>query len=167
MIKKLLLVLFALGAGAALYMYMNNVPVSVVATPIQRGFTRIQSVVPKERLSLLFGVGSLALTGFFAWTKNRAMQKIEQTKQLASQQLGGLNKQVAARDAEITALKSQLETAKDTTGLQSSLAEAQNLVTQKQEEIKLLRARYQGQIDALHEQIAREKLKVHKVTVVK
>lgn len=180
MIKKLLLFAAFIAVGFMAYSYRATIlnHLTIISQPLQSAITQIQTAwgnIPEPykgiaNLSVIGGVPT-ALMMFFAWTKNRAMQKLQQTRQQASQQITGLNTQMQAlmdeRDTKIGQLEAELEAAKSNTSLQTSLSEAQNLVTQKQQEIHDLQLRFQGEIKALQQEIDRLRVKVHEVTVVK
>lgn len=180
MIKKVaVFILFAVIGGVA-YIFLSPYVASAIPqftpliTPVQSTLTRIQTTwatIPSTIQAIITLAIPTAAALFFAWTKSRAMDKLQQTQQQAATQIGSLNTQMQTveqeRDTKIGELETQLAAAQDTTGLQASLTESQTLVGQKQTEIHDLQVRFQGQIDALHEQIEREKLKVHETVVVK
>jgi len=97
--------------------------------------------------------------------KARSTQAVDTAKFEASQKVSHYKSENIALKESL--VKAQLESVQDPTGLQASLKESETLVIQKQTEIHDLQLRYQGQIDALHAQIEKQKLKVHETVVVK
>lgn len=125
MIKKLLFVALAFAAGVALGLYVPVTNLLTIPQPLQSAFTRIQTVWT----SLPDIVKTITITGiptlfvmFFAWTKSRAMQKLDQVKRQVTDQLGQLQGEsleqlqqikkfktdLAAKETEIKTLQSQL-----------------------------------------------------------
>lgn len=183
MIKKLLLFAVFIVVGFTAYTYKDTILASLQSTGVaiqpsidglQSRFSQIQTAwtnIPETfRGIILLGIPTVFAT-FFAWTKTRAMTKLQETQQQASQQISGLNTQIQSvtseRDLKVEKLQAEVEAAKNTTGLQTSLGEAQSLVTQKQQEISDLKLFYGGQIQTFQDEIKRLEDKLAQKVFVK
>lgn len=139
--------------------------VQPTVTQIQTAWSNLPEVV---RGVVLLGIPT-AFATFFAWTKSRAMQKLQQTQLQAAQQVSGLNTQMQSlmdeRDTTIRNLEQQITSLKESNSdpLRQSLAESQALVTSYKQQID----KQQAIINDLHRQIEQMKLKVHETVVVK
>jgi len=142
-------------------------------TWLQGGIAQIQTIIgtiPPAMLGLIVAGVSTAFTVFFAWTKTRAMTKLTQMQQQATQLQG----EKAEVQAQSKIYLQQAESYKTQLGTQSNLAfediikardEAQSLVLQKQQELAKLQQDYNTMertyINAIQE------LKQNKITVIK
>jgi len=173
--KTLLLFLsmVALGFTVASYFLYKEATLNFVATFKQLAISKLQPVfntwnsLPKAYQGIIIAGIPTLFTIFFAWTKSRAMKKLQQTqleagsqyKQLtgeigeAKQQLGTLQSQKAELQEQVKAYADGNQAIKTLTG---NLEEATNLVTQKQRQIDSLQktiAELTGQITGLQKGI--------------
>jgi len=112
MIKKVLLFLLMLVAGAALSLYIQGVSIPNLITsgiqPLQPTFSQVQTAWTNlpDTVKLVTTTGiPAAFVTFFAWTKTRAMQKLEQVKKEATLQLG----QLEGEKLEVNEAKAKVE----------------------------------------------------------
>jgi hypothetical protein len=91
MLKKLLLVsVVGVVVGVFAYRFIGSLPIVSTLQPILTPIYNMWTSIPTPIKSLLtLGIPAL-VTLFFAWSKNRAMQKLEQTQFEASQRVGQL-----------------------------------------------------------------------------
>lgn len=175
--KTFLLIVVMVAVGFMLY--QNRAVFTPLADRLQQLISQTQQAwnnIPDPykgyaNMAVVGGVPTALMT-FFAWTKTRAMQKLQQTQQQAQKQIASLHAQMqgvaAERDEVIADLQRQLEEARQSNPeLLSALNEAQSLVSQKQTEIERLKLQYEAQVRALQNEIERLKLKVYKVEVIK
>jgi hypothetical protein len=139
---------------------------------VQDGFAKIAawwSGLPDIAHTLMLAGIPVMVSVFLAWTKNRAVQKAEQTqRELQQQQLTfqqqmyTLNQAKSTAETQVVGLQQQLQSAQSSMNPEL-LQEAQSLVTQKNAEIDRLSAQIRGYQDLLEQW----KLKVRETTVVK
>jgi predicted RNase H-like nuclease (RuvC/YqgF family) len=125
--------------------------------------------LPETLRTLIIGAIPTLFMVFFAWTKTRAMQKLQQVKQEATQQIDQLSGEASDAKTEVSQLQKQVETLTvqnmptQIQELQTNLTEAQRMVTEKSQAIDKLTA----QIDTLHRALAEKEQTVIEKTVVK
>lgn len=129
-------------------------------------YTRWTNLPQAAQSIILAGVPTLFMV-FFAWTKTRAMKKVEETElqsriqynQLTGE-IGEAKQQLEVLENQKAELQSQVKAYADgneaINTLTANLEEATNLVTQKQRQIERLQrevASLTGQIDGMKTQI--------------
>ena len=142
LLKKLLLaglvvILIGVGVGIIVYYYFGPIPVFETLKPILTPIYTAWTSIPTPLKSLLtLGIPAL-LTIFFAWSKNRAMQKLQQTQQEATQRLGQLQGEKLELQSQVTGYEQTY--GKTFTGeiknLATELRDTQNALTAKTAEI--------------------------------
>lgn len=191
MLKKLLLLILAFTAGflgySAITGQLGNLYQTVVTTtqPIANFFTGITNFVQPTitqiqqtwtsipdslRGILIAGIPTLFMV-FFAWSKNRAMQKLEETKLQATQQINQIEGEALDAKAQVQTLTEQvkvLEAPKaEIERLSTNLSEAQALLSEQKRDYELQLAKKQGAIEDLHRLLEAADKKVIEVTRVK
>ena len=130
MIKKVLLVTVCLIAGVIFGLYLEGVSITTmlsgVPEPLQSAVSQVQvawASIPQSLQGITLAAVPTAFMMFFAWSKTRAMQKLEQVKQTATTQLGELQGANAEAQTEISSYQTAL-TAKqnEIKSLQAQLA---------------------------------------------
>jgi len=125
MIKTIaVFIVFAVIGGAAVLLLSPTAsfalpPLTTITTPLQPIITPSQSIVTRIQTmwstipSAIQGIVLLGLasapTLFFAWTKSRAMDKLQQTQQQAATKIGELQGETLNAVSENTTLKQTLE----------------------------------------------------------
>lgn len=179
MIKKLLLVVGALIAGTLIGLQFAGVSISDVTSAVtsrmQPLINRVQTVwlsMPESTRGIMMLGIPTAFAMFFAWTKTRAMQKLQQTQQQAAerfnqmqgeafeqqkgftQQIGTYHTQLGAQQQKIQTLQNQLSNATPQDAYQKLLHNYERLQIE-----------YNTMENTLHNEIS--KLKQEKQIVVK
>ena len=140
MFKKLLFATILIGtvAGVIAYRYFGAIPLVNILQPI---FTPIYNVwvsIPKAIQGLIIGGVPTLFMVFFAWSKNRAMQKLQQTQQEATQRLGQLQGEKLELQSQVTGYEQTY--GKTVTGeiksLATELRDTQNALAAKTAEIQ-------------------------------
>jgi len=139
---------------------------------LQPAFSRIQTTwtnIPESiRGIILLGIPT-AFATFFAWTKTRAMQKLQQTKLQANTQISQLTDQASGAETQLAEMTQKFNTLQTqynklaSDDVAGALAEAQTVVTQQQQKISNL----ESTILELHRVIADLKMQVVEKVVVK
>lgn len=149
--KKLLLlfiIFFTVGFGVYYYRTPILNSLNPITQPLQSAITQIQTAwanipEPYKGYANLGVVGGIpaALMMFFAWTKTRAMQKLEETKQWATQQVTDFNTRIQSvtdeRNTKIQELEAQL-TNTSNPQLESWVTTLQQTIQDKDKEIEKL-----------------------------
>lgn len=137
--KLLLIILVGVGVGVLAYFYFGPIP---VAGLLQSAFTKVQvawTKIPTTIQGLIVGGVPTLLMLFFAWSKNRAMQKLQQTQQEATQRLGQLQGEKLSLEGEVKGYEQIY--GKTVTGeiktLATDLRDTQNLLQAKTAELNV------------------------------
>jgi len=140
--------------------------INIVQPTITQIQTTWNSIPPQIKGIITLAIPSMFAL-FFAWSKNRAMQKLQETKQEANQTITQMASENLEAKAQVQNLQNQVSTLQipdlKITELTNDLGEAQKLVTEKQQIINGQTAT----INDLHRVIEELKLKEKTVTVVK
>lgn len=138
-----------------------------VTTQLQDLWTRWASLPTEMKGILIAGIPTI-FTLFFAWSKNRAMQKLQQTQLQAEANLNDLSQQkrliqnsLVESQQQLTDYKMQVGT--NTQTLQSQLIQAQNYAQTLEQDIQSKVAT----INELNRIITNMKLNTYPVTVIK
>ena len=154
MIKKLLLVA---GAGVAIgiiaWLFIGTIPLPNTQnwlTQAEATWSGLPSII-KMLITVVPSVIFGAITAFMAWTKGLAMQKLQQTKQQASQQISQLRGEKGELEQQVkqSATKGIEGLIKERDTALQSRDEAQTLVSQTKQQMRDMQNRYTGEISAL------------------
>jgi len=143
MIKKVLLII-AVGVvvGILVYFFFGAIP---LPSMLQSAWTKAQALwatIPGSIKGLVtLGIPSLFAV-FFAWTKTRAMTKLQETQLQASQQINQLEGEATVAQTLIDQQKEQITTmaGDGVTALTTKLGEAQTTIKQQEKQILELNA---------------------------
>ena len=139
LLKKLLLVtLIGVGAGILVYRYVGAIPLFETLKPIFTPIYNAWGSIPEAIRGILIAGIPTAFMVFFAWSKNRAMQKLQQTQMEATQRLGQLQGEKLELQSQVTGLEQTY--GKTVTGeirdLATQLRDTQNALAAKTAEIQ-------------------------------
>lgn len=151
MIKKLLLFVVFIAVGFMAYSYRGTILNSFnglsgvtqpIITTLQSAFNRVQtawSTIPSTIQGIvLLGIPT-AFATFFAWTKSRAMQQLQQTQLEAKAQLTQLGGEAIEQNQQIETLENQaIEYEEQVTSQITELGELKAELTSDEEIIKKL-----------------------------
>jgi hypothetical protein len=142
--------------GFFTFLYMNNwIPAWL--NGVQQLLTLIYTAwisIPQTLRELIMGLTttiSTVLASFFAWTKIRAMGKLQETKIQASQQITQLEGEKGELEAQVkqSTTKGIEGLIKERDAALQSRDEAQTLITQTQQQMRDMQNRHQGEIASL------------------
>ncbi len=162
MIKQvLIIVVVAVVAGLIVYQYVGALPLTETLQPV---WTRLQETwanIPGTVKSIITLAVPSAFAMFFMWTKTRAMQKLQETQQQASQQINQLQgeKQMLQQQVGQSASKGIEDLIQARDMAFQSRDEAQALVTKLQREMELMQNRHLGEVASLKQLIEEYKPK--------
>jgi len=140
LLKKLLLVaLIGVGVGIVAYRFFGAIPfvstLKPIVTPIYNTWMRIPEAV---RNIVMMGIPT-AFGLFFMWTKNRAMQKLQQTQVEASQSLTQLQGEKLELEGTVKGYEQVYgkTVTGEIKGMATELRDAQNALTVAKTEISV------------------------------
>lgn len=145
----ILVVFFVVGFSVFYYKEALINMTQPIVNMLKSGFTRVQAAwatIPNTIRGIIqIGIPS-TFAMFFAWTKIRAMDKLQQTKLEATQQITQREGELTEAKTLINQQKDQITTLQGQAGegvnsLTTKLGEAQTTITSQEEQIKRLTSR--------------------------
>ena len=118
-LKSVLIILGASAIGFGIYQNLDTIirtaqqglsPIANALAPFISNVQNTWATIPEAYKGILIAGVPTAFTLFFAWSKSRAMQKLQQTQLEAKQKIAGVNEQLLNTNIMNQGLQKQVET---------------------------------------------------------